>query len=80
VQNSHCGTDGNVTSDNVTEGPKEFYGEAIGLAQAWKYKPFVCGGHPIVAQIQDRISILPPEPSFYAHSISNSGGLELRDG
>jgi len=55
------GTEGNVTSANVTEGPKEFYCEAIALAQAWKYKPFRRGGHPIVAQIQDRISILPPE-------------------
>jgi hypothetical protein len=55
------GTDGNVISANVTEGPKEFYAEAIGLAQAWKYKPFLRGGHPIVAQIQDKVAILPPE-------------------
>lgn len=55
------GTDGNVISANVRAGPNEFYAEAIGLAQAWKYRPFLRGGRPIVAQIQDSISILPPE-------------------
>lgn len=61
------GADGNVISANATEGPKEFYSEAIALALAWKYKPFLCAGRPIVAQTQDRISILPPERTPSIH-------------
>jgi len=55
------GTDGSVISANATEGPKEFYADAVARAQTWKYKPFLRHGRPTVAQIEDRISILPPE-------------------
>lgn len=61
------GTDGSVISAKTTDGPKEFYSDAIARSQTWKYKPFLRWGRPIVVQIQDRISILPPERLPSAH-------------
>lgn len=61
------GTDGRVISAKATDGPKEFYADAIARSQTWQYKPFLRWGRPIVAQIQDRISVLPPEHLPSAH-------------